>query len=113
MNRNHNNLLLLLAATFASAGPATASTLTVTNPNDKGPGSLRATLDNAKSGDFVVFAPSLNGRTITLTSDQVTIRTNLDIEGPGPDLLAVSGNDANRVFNIGEGLTVTIAGLTI
>src|SRR5262249_60545069 len=38
---------------------------------------------------------------------------SLDIEGPGASLLAISGNDANRVFNVNERLTVTIAGLTI
>src|SRR5207237_856320 len=54
-----------------------------------------------------------SGRTITLTSDQLTINKNLDIEGPGPDKLAIGGNDKNRVFSIAEGLTVTIAGLTI
>ena len=67
----------------------------------------------AKSGDTIVFAPSLDGQTITLTSDQLAINKSLDIEGPGAGLLAISGNDANRVFDISEGLTVTIAGLTI
>jgi hypothetical protein len=37
----------------------------------------------------------------------------LDIEGPGAGLLAISGNDANRVFDISGGLTVIIDGLTI
>jgi hypothetical protein len=89
------------------------STLTVLNNLDKGAGSLRDAILNAKSGDTIVFAPSLDGQTITLTSDQLTINKSLDIEGPGASLLAVSGNDTNRVFNINEGLTVTIAGLTI
>jgi hypothetical protein len=89
------------------------STLTVTNPLDKGAGSLRYTITNAKSGDTIVFAPSLDGQTITLTSDQLTINKSLDIEGPGPDLLTISGNDTNRLFNINEGLTVSIDGLTL
>src|SRR5262245_13832958 len=89
------------------------STLIVLNNLDKGAGSLRDTITNAKSGDTIVFAPSLAGQAITLTSDQLTINKSLDIEGPGPGLLAVSGNDTNRVFNVNEGLTVTIAGLTI
>jgi hypothetical protein len=89
------------------------STLTVLNNLDKGAGSLRDTITNAKSGDTIVFAPSLNGQTITLTSDQLTINKSLTIEGPGASLLAISGNDTNRVFNINEGFTVTIAGLTI
>jgi hypothetical protein len=89
------------------------STLTVTNTLDKGAGSLRDAITKAGNGDTIVFAPSLDGQTITLTSDQLTINKNLDIEGPGASLLAISGNDTNRVFSIPEGNTVTIAGLTI
>lgn len=89
------------------------STLTVLNTLDKGAGSLRDAITKASSGDSIVFAPSLNGQTITLTSDQLTINKNLDIEGPGASLLAISGNGTNRVFNIPEGNSVTIAGLTI
>ena len=43
----------------------------------------------------------------------MTIDKSLDIEGPGAGLLAISGGDVNRVFDISEGNTVTIAGLTI
>ena len=89
------------------------STLTVLNNHDSGAGSLRDAIGHAKDGDTVRFDPSLDGQTITLTSDQLTIKKSLDIEGPGASLLAISGNDTNRVFNINEGLTVTIAGLTI
>jgi hypothetical protein len=89
------------------------STLTVLNNLDKGAGSLRDAITNAKDGDTIVFAPGLAGQTITLTSDQLTLDKGLDIEGPGASLLAISGNDANRVFNLNEGLNVTINGLTI
>jgi hypothetical protein len=89
------------------------STLTVLNTLDKGAGSLRDAITRAKNGDTIVFAPSLNGQTITLISDQLTINKNLDIEGPGASLLAISGNDANRIFDINGGYTVTINGLTL
>jgi hypothetical protein len=89
------------------------STLTVTNNLDSGAGSLRDTISNAKSGDTIVFAPSLDGQTITLTSGELAINNNLDIEGPGASQLAVSGNDQFRVFDISQGFTVTLAGLTI
>jgi hypothetical protein len=89
------------------------STLTVLNNLDSGAGSLRDTIKAAKNGDTIVFAPSLNSQTITLISDQLTINRNLDIEGPGASLLTISGNDANRVFDVSGGLTVTIGGLTI
>src|SRR5262249_10384495 len=89
------------------------SILMVMNANDKGPSSLRDTITNAKSGDTIEFAPSLDGQTITLTSDQLTINNSLDIEGPGANLLTISGNAQNRIFNINEGLNVTINGLTL
>jgi hypothetical protein len=89
------------------------TTLTVLNALDSGTGSLRDAIASAKSGDTIVFAPAVSGQTIALTSDQLTINRSLDIEGPGAGLLAVSGNETNRVFAINEGFTVTIAGLTI
>jgi hypothetical protein len=90
------------------------STLTVTNNHDSGAGSLRDAIGHAHDGDTIVFAAALNGQTIALTSDELAIRKSLDIEGPGADKLAVSGNDTFRVFDIvNQGLTVTIAGLTI
>src|SRR5262245_54361620 len=74
------------------------STLTVLNTLDSGAGSLRDVIGHAKSGDMIVFAPSLDGQTITLTSDELAITKSLHIEGPGASLLTISGNDANRVF---------------
>src|SRR4051794_3432793 len=59
------------------------STLTVTNNHDSGTGSLRAAIAAAASGDTIDFAPSLDGRTIRLTSGELAISTSLDIEGPG------------------------------
>ena len=89
------------------------STLTVANDLDSGAGSLRDTIAAASSGDTIVFDPSLAGQTITLTSGELALTKNLDIEGPGADHLAVSGDHAGRVFNISGGVTITIAGLRI
>ena len=92
------------------------STLTVLNTLDSGAGSLRDTIKAARSGDTIVFASSLSGQTITLTSGELAISKSLDIEGPGAGLLAISGNNASRVFDISQNqkpVTVTIAGLTI
>src|SRR5689334_3665686 len=79
------------------------STVTVLNTIDKGAGSLRDAISSAKSGDTIVVAPSLDGQTITLASDELAVKKSLDIEGPGAGLLAISGNDTNRVFDISEG----------
>src|SRR5207244_5070616 len=92
------------------------STLTVSNTLDSGKGSLRDAIKKANSGDTIVFDSSLNGQTITLTSSELAISKSLDIEGPGASRLAVSGNNASRVFDISQNqkpVAVTIAGLTI
>ena len=90
------------------------STLTVTNNLDSGAGSLRADIAAAHNGDTIVFAPSLDGQTITLTSGELLIRKNLTIAGPGAGELTVSGNNASRVFEVTKTPnSVTLSGLTI
>ena len=89
------------------------STVTVTNNDDSGPGSLRAAIAAASSGETINFAPSLRGQTITLTSGELDITQGLDIEGLGADQLSVSGNNSSRVFEVAAGLNVTISGLTV
>src|SRR5262249_37845014 len=88
------------------------STLTVTNLLDSGDGSLRAEIAAAASGDTIVFDPSLKG-TITLTSGELAVATNLTIQGPGAGTLTVSGNNAQRGFHVLPNANVTISGLTI
>src|SRR5262245_26073651 len=82
------------------------STFTVANLNDAGPGSLRqAILDaNAMTGhDVIDFAPQLRG-TIALTRGQLSITDGVTLDGPGDERIAVSGNDASRVFQIASGV---------
>src|SRR5262245_63879156 len=89
------------------------STLTVVNALDKGAGSLRDAIAHSRDGDTIVFDLHLSSQTIALTSGALVVKNSVDIEGPGAGLLAVSGSDISRVFDIGAGLTVTVAGLTI
>ena len=93
-----------------------ASNFTVTNLDDSGDGSLRqAILDaNANPGpDSIDFQDELVG-TILLTSGELPqITEALTINGPGVFAIIVSGNHASRVFDINNGITVSIAGLTI
>ena len=86
-------------------------TLTVTNTNDSGFGSLRDAMANAASGDTINFSLAYPA-TITLAST-LTINTNLTISGPGASNVAISGNNAVQVFSIGGGITVNISGVTI
>ena len=92
------------------------SVLTVTSPLDDGSaGTLRAQVAAASPGDTIVFDPSLAGHTVTLTQGAITIDRSLTIQGPGADALAISGNNASRVFDVdGPGvLNVSIIGLKL
>jgi hypothetical protein len=80
---------------------------------DSGVGSLRAEITAAHSGDTIVFAPALDGQTITLTTGELLIKQNLTLTGPGAGQLTVSGNHASRVFEVAKSATVTLSGLTI
>ncbi len=93
-------------------GPPAA--LVVSNNNDSGAGSLRQAVLNVNMDESgtITFAPNVTGA-ITLTSGQLMISHNLALIGPGANVLAVSGNHANRVFDITNASTVTIFGLTV
>jgi hypothetical protein len=82
----------------------------VINLNDAGAGSLRAAIQLATNNALVDFAPGLEGA-IVLTSE-LAINKSLTISGPGATVLAVSGGNTSRVFNITSG-SVSISGLAI
>jgi hypothetical protein len=87
-----------------------AATITVTNTNDSGLGSLREALRNAHDDDKIIFAVS---GTIGLTSGGLPITKNITISGPGSDQLSIDGNQALLVFGIFPDKTAAISGLTI
>jgi len=118
-------LLVLLAVSlipFALAqrttgkGNRPATTITVTNTNDSGPGSLRQALADAKDGHTINFDVSLKGQTIALSSGELVIDKSITITGPGSDQLAVGVQNFQytfRIFHVMASPTVTIEGLTI
>lgn len=125
--------LFLAFVLNASAFAATfAATITVTNTNDSGAGSLRAAIAAVAPGDTIAFSNTTAGgqtnfydgtpRTIALASALPNVALNIIITGPAPDLLTVmrstaAGTPAFRIFTISNGTasgpTVTISGLTI
>ena len=97
-------LTMLLAFTHPAAG----ATITVTNGNDSGAGSLRDAIALAGKGDTIVFDGDY---TITLDS-QLVITQNLTIDGSGHEVI-LSGNDTGRVAQVGSAVHVTFDRLTI
>jgi hypothetical protein len=112
-------LFTLLCAAVASWQSVYAATITVTNTNDSGPGSLRQALFAAVSGDTIDF--SFTG-TITLTTGPLAVNKSATISGPGANVLAIMRSQAApafRILNVGpmspgvppqvaiEGLTIT------
>jgi hypothetical protein len=99
-----------MALAMAVAAAGSASALEVTNTNDSGSGSLRAAV---AAGGGVTFAAELNGQTISLVSGPITIPSGTTIAGPGANLLGVSANTFSRIFEVGAGSSVSIAGLRL
>jgi hypothetical protein len=89
-------LITLLCAALVSVHSSYGNTITVTNTNDSGPGSLRNALAVANDGD-TIDATSVSG-TILLTSGELQVTHSVTINGPGPGNLAIDGNHTYRVF---------------
>lgn len=85
-------------------------TLTVSNPNDNGAGSLRQAIQDAVDGDTINFSVV---RMIALTNGPLPITNRLSIIGPGLANLAISGGNSSRLFEIRSNAVLIISGLTI
>lgn len=93
-----------------SALPST--TVFVTNTADSGVGSLRDVVAAANPGDTVNF--SLSGCPCVIgLSSEIQITQSLNIVGLGQTMLAVSGSNSVRVFNVITGSPVSFSQLTI
>ena len=115
-------LLLLLAVCvipFAlgqrttAKGNRPATTITVTNGNDSGPGSLRQALADAQDGDTINFDPSVN--IVTLTSTELAITKSITISASPQTVTVQRAPQAPqfRIFHVMPGHSVEITGLTI
>ena len=97
----------------------------VFNTSDSGQGTLRQAILNANAiagTDTITFSDgtggstdftSSPGNTITLTTSDLQIASSINIDGPGANLLSVSGNGSKRVFALSGAQTSRIRGLTI
>ncbi len=112
MTRTQTRTLAILFSLFfvlLASSNTLAATRLVLNVANSGPGSFRDVVATARPGDTVSFAVS---GTIAL-SQPVSVQQSIDIVGPGPESLVLSGNSENRVLGIGQGATVNLSGVTI
>lgn len=124
--RGFSRILEAIIDIGPSEGVANASLIVTTLADNESDGcgvnecTLREAITAANiASDFdtIDFLPALNG-TIVLLNGQLTISSNLAINGLGARVLGVGGNNANRVFLIavpvaGGDFSVEINGLTI
>src|SRR4029077_4081095 len=101
-----------LAQRTTAKGNRPATTITVTNTNDSGPGSLRQALADAQDGDTINFDPSVN--IVTLTTAELAITKSIIISA-SPQMVTVqrSSQTEFRIFHVMPGHSVEIDGLTI
>lgn len=90
---------------------------TVMNLNDANDGSLRKAVEDANAlagADTILFRSDLTG-TIKLAAE-IPITDSVTITGPGAAVIAVSGDNQYRIFNIDNAaavIDVSISGLTL
>jgi parallel beta-helix repeat protein/predicted outer membrane repeat protein len=107
--------LFLGAVLLGTTRRASAATLTVTSnadTNTPGDGTLRTQINAAADGDTINFQTGLTGP-INLTNGEIALNKNLTITGPGAAALTVSGTNNSRIFNLNNGQSLAISGLTL
>jgi len=73
-------------------GRVLLSTITVTNADDSGAGSLRQAIMDTQDGDSINFDSLMNGANIKLTSGELEISHNITILGLGSNKRSVDGH---------------------
>ena len=97
-----------LTATLYAAGPAQ-----VTNSANSGAGSLRQAVIDAPNGATLTFDSSLNGQTITLSSE-IILSKQLIIDATAlPSGCIISGNNTTRLWRVTAAGNLTLRKLTL
>jgi hypothetical protein len=117
-SRKSLQIFTFLAITFVTfAGIGKAATFTVTNINDSGAGSLRQAVtdaNNAAGADIINFDQAVfnrDGRDFLTLQSEISITSDLTVNGPTRLTLWLNGSNTTRLINITSG-NVTINHLT-
>ncbi len=117
-DRNWRSALAAIALPFlllAMSGLARAATITVTNTNDSGAGSLGAAITTADANPSTAYTINFSvSGTITLGSElpSITNVAGVTIDGSG-QAITVDGNNANEIFSVISGATLNLQFLTL
>jgi predicted outer membrane repeat protein len=109
---------IVLEPEVMTAYAGVLATITVTNTNNSGAGSLRDAISTARNGDTIAFVSSLANRTITLGSQlDISAGKNLMIDGTGAPGLTISGNNTTRILQLNSNqdfpTSLTVKNLTL
>jgi hypothetical protein len=103
-----------LAAKIGSSLVISGLTITVTNTNDVGSGTLREALSVAPEGATIDFDPSLAGQTIDLSTPLTpTDFQTVSIVGPAAPPITISGGDQTEIFFVPANAVVTMQNLVL
>ena len=111
--------IILFTTTLFIGMMGHAATITVTNTNDSGLGSLRAASSVVIDGDSIRFAPDListGSATITLTTGDIDFSgKSITIIGlyNNTDTLFISGNNSSRIFSFNGAAKVVLDSLVL
>jgi len=85
----------------------------VFNSADSGYGSLRYAANYTTNNSIITFAPGLSGQTITLTSGEIALINNVQIDASVlTNGVWINGNHNSRIFNVAAGSSV-LSSLTL
>lgn len=83
----------------------------ISSPDDA---AIRQAIEDASPDSVIVFDADVFSSPQTITLDgQLFLDKNLTIEGPGRDQLILDANGVSRIFELAEGVSVTLSDMTI
>ena len=87
------------------------TSITVTNNNDSGAGSLRQAVNDIGLNGTIDFASGVSN--IVLTGGEISIIRDVNIAGDGANQVTVRGNNQSRIFTVPGGKTLNLSKIVL
>lgn len=91
----------------------TPGTKTVTNTNNSGSGSLRNMIADACPGDIIVFSAGIPTSSTINLATEIVISKMITVDGNDVDNLSLSGGFTSRIFQIPNGVSVSLKNMNL